>query len=216
MLQEYVRETDLLIHLESGQYPIKLEELIYRHPNVSLGQSVPLETIEHLGYKRVKPTDRPINDVVYETIPVERNGEFFQTWFERSHNPQEILDLLKRKKKKHIDDLKERLESKLKSGFSFTLDGAEYKLQATYVDLANLGMILLLAKNHVSEGKDVDMYLRTTSNDNLKVKPQELIDIVESVFSKHQEAMSKFYELEDEFKLAEKEEDFPDITNVDF
>lgn len=78
--------TQLFISTVTKEYPVTLEDIRKRNPNVSFPQIVTRKDVEEFGYSPVRPSPKPAHDIVYfdarDGVPEydEEAGDWVQTW----------------------------------------------------------------------------------------------------------------------------------------
>ena len=127
-----------LMHLQSGEYPIRFWELRRRVTNASFSETPDEEFINMLGYVVVHPTTRP-DGMVAEGAPVLEDGIWKQTWAVRTLEGQELEDYLTQQRAVLNQQLDEVIRNDLSQGFPYLFPDAEiYHVQMRNEDRNNI------------------------------------------------------------------------------
>ena len=212
MIATVTNET-LLIHRDSGIYPVMLTDLPARHTNISFGPTVPLDFITALGYSVVNRVDHEEGDVVTELAPVIVDSEYRQSYSVRPFTEEEILLKLDSKKQNLIKSYKMKLREALAKGYVFVHGDASHCLQIRESDYSKLLLVIKTAEMRVNAGDAAVSLLRVMSNEVIVMSPIEVIDVIEGALRKVESLHETFYQLENNILSAKTYEALVDIDD---
>lgn len=200
-----VSKTDLLIHVESGEYPLVIASLKGRHPNVSFGAEVELSFLKSLGYEVVQKTPRPEADVVSEVAPALQDGVYVQTFEARAFNEQEVALQVADKKRTAEEQLRKARESELDKGAPVQFAGREGILHVQMRDGDRANTLGLRARAEVLKEQgvvDTVIPFRTYENVVVMLTPAQFIDLAWAVFDSYSALMASSWEKEEQIAAA--------------
>lgn len=210
-----IDKNTLLIHVESGTYPLTLSSLKSRHPSISFGASMSEEELAALGYAPVARVTRPEGDVVTEVAPVaDGEGGYKQAYEVRAFNEQELAEQLANKKSMIAAQVNSVRESTLAKGaaIDFGGDAGVLHVQMRDGDRANL-LGLKQGAERAFEGGVTDpvLPLRTEEDVTVMLTPEQMINVSWLVFDAYQEVMAASWAVKDAADAAQTADDLPEV-----
>jgi hypothetical protein len=94
--------TALYTDTQTGEYPLTAEAIRSKLKNTSFSKKISDSSLESLGFSLVCKTSKPAGDVVFEGLPQEAEGLWYQTWVTRSFTQQEV----ELNEKRRLDSIK--------------------------------------------------------------------------------------------------------------
>lgn len=208
-----ITNSTLLIHVESGAYPLTLSSLKARHPNVSFGTSVDEELMLELGYAVVTPTAQPVGDVVTEAAPaLQGDGSYAQAYDVRNYSPEEVASQLDAKKSDFRNAVNNLRDTTLANGAPVDF-GGEYGVQHVQMrdgDRVNFVGLKLQADLLISQGvNDPVVPLRTREDKIVRITPEQTVALSWIVSDGYIHVMEAAWTLKDAATAASTQEEIP-------
>lgn len=204
-----------LIHSETGDYPVYLDNLVKYAPNTSFPQTVDSDTLIDFGLEVVHQTEAPQGDVVTEGTPELKSGEWYQTWVTRSYNEIEEAQKLQ-SQKDYLQSNAEVLHAELfGKGFPYRFpNGDVYHVQVRATDRSNISDLRTIAKEYIAEGQDVTFDFRTYENISVTLTAAEMVEMANVTFTQVQGGYKAIWAYKDAIATATTLADLP-ATPVD-
>ncbi len=206
-----INSQTLLIHVESGDYPVRVPQLAARHPNVSFGTVQTEESLRALGYEVVKTTDRPDGDVVSEAVPLKTEEGYVQVWDVRAYNEQERNNDMASRKASRMSRIKDAVAATLAIGARIDF-GGEHGVQHIQMrdgDRANVLGLKADAEAMIERAQGEQCYLRTYENNLIIVAPEFMVESAWIVLRQFKQVMAAAWALEDQVKHATTLQELP-------
>lgn len=207
-----INNSTQFIHIESKEYPIYLNQIRRRHPEVSIATNPSEESLLSLGYAVVHDSERPTGDVVEQSDPVEVNGRYEKGWTVREFNSQELSARFNAARETRKNELKAYRERVLYKGHPFDFNGVIGHVQLRDGDRANITGLRVKAESLVRAGvTDPVMFFRTYENEVHYITPEQMIALSDFAFDAYNFSLQHFWDLETDLVLAETIEELPEV-----
>lgn len=208
----------VLIHVESGEYPLSVVALKARHTNISFGSHIDTDFIKSLGYEEVVDSVAPVGDVVTEVAPVKgSDGVWRQQWLARDYTAEELGSQLEALRQDALVKINDLLVNTLSKGTPFNFDalGGEGNVQHVQMRDADRTNILGLKQeaDRLVASTDPVIPLRTFEDNTLMLTPAQVLSISWGVSAGYQEVMMKSWQLKDAVRNAKTLAELPVIPD---
>lgn len=210
-----ITNSNELIHVESGRYPLYLRDVRRENITKSLPASPTEASINNLGYAVVHPTARPIGDVVTRGAPVLEDGVWKQTWNVRPFTPEELQTRLEEVKTKTLKDIEDYREKLLAYGVEYDFGDGVGHIQVRDGDRANLAGLRLDAEAAIREENTAFMRVFRDREDQMHTLDAEgIIAMTNAALAGYYQILQDVWELKDLTKLAETIDDIPEVPVI--
>lgn len=202
-----------LIHPETMEYGITVQQAKSRCSGVIWG-AITEEVMAYFGYLVIQPTERPVNDVVYETTPTLVDGVFQQTWMSRAFNAQELKNNFETVRSEAIHVLNINLAGAIERGYPYNFGTDEepnvQHIQLRDGDRANhAGM----AGMHARDPNRAQVF-RTYENNIVPLNAEQVVSLTDAAYSKYLHLLGKVWALKDLIGKAESAFHLPPIPQT--
>lgn len=172
-----------LIKLDTGEYPVFLEEVRTRTGSV-FGSTIESSLLEGIGYAPVLEVARPESPgVVTEGTPEMVEGQYRRVWLVRDYNTEETSSMLKQAKEKAFYDVELFRISQFKIGFPHLFNEGNdiLHVQVRDQDRVNILARYTKAKEAITAGlSDKKFEFRVWENISVFLTPQEMVDMADA------------------------------------
>lgn len=207
-----INNSTQFIHIESKEYPIYLNQIRRRHPEVSIATNPREESLAALGYAVVHDSPRPTGDVVEQGDPVEVNGRYEKGWTVREFTQAEAANRLEQARTAHLEAISQYEASYLERGFPYEFGENTYHIQLRDGDIGRITGFRVKADELIALGiTDPVMEFRVYENVVVKLTPAEASAMADAAFTGYTAFLRSIWDLKDLTRLAEREEEFPEI-----
>lgn len=208
--QPITNSTQFIV-IATGEYPLGLTQIRYRHPNISFGTSVDEAFFKALGYGVVAPTEKPTGEVVVEATPLLENGAYIQQWTARAFNQEELNTQLAARRASIETDVDALLARTLEKGAAFDFgDLGTLHVQMRTEDRINITGLKQAAEYAISKGMaDKVFRIRTYENVVVEVMAEDLLNMAWAYLDAFSAFMEKAWKIKDDAKVAESLEELP-------
>lgn len=179
----------LLIHVESGLYPVSLTEFKRLVPGYLFGATVPEEIINESGYRVVDRVDAPIGDVVVEQPPQPNGARYVQIYSFRAFNEQEKAEQLALAKEAALNEAKIAAAWTREQGAPYQFASGEQHVQLRDVDISNLTGLGLKADRDPSR----TYYFRSQENVTNALTGAEVRALTDYAFERFERFLEAYW-----------------------
>lgn len=204
-----------LIHPESGDYPVYLDQMGSRLVG-SFPSTVDSEIMETFGYFAVTMTPMPQGDVVIEGVPEEIDGAWFSTWVVREYTPEEKASLLQQAKDNALYQIERLRIDEFEKGVPYEFEGNTYMIQVRNTDRINILARYIKAKEALAEGTPFSIGFRTAEDVSIQLDAAGMVAMADEIESKVDLGYKTIWDLKDLTKLAETISEIPEIPATIF
>lgn len=201
----FVNKGNRFIHVESGKYPVSLDE-IRQTTGASFGESINLEIIREWGWDVVVSTPEPDGDVVSEGKPVFQVDRWMQQWVVTPFTDEQLAHRLTVVKAQCLEQLDLLYYNTVSVGFEWTIGEKTFFIQIRDVDLAPLTTI---HQRGVQDPTAI-ISVRTASNEIVDVTGAEAVDMTTYGFQFGQEVLNSYWAAKDAILAASDLASIPD------
>lgn len=194
MSGQFVTHSDLLIHEDTKEYPVTLDQIARRHV-IGLGAATHRSDIAALGYKVVDPVVRPKGDVVTEIFPVREGDGWVRAYEVREFTELEKEGNLNNAKAEAELIRKQLLNEILDRGVAYDFGGEHgvQHIQMRTMDRVNItGMALMAARN-----AELEIPFCTFENRVVKMTSAEVVAMSDAAFAGYTRVMTTSWALRD-------------------
>lgn len=207
-----INNSTQFIHIESSEYPLYLNQIRRRHPDISIATNPSEESLLALGYAVVHDSERPTGDVVEQSDPVNVNGRYEKGWTVREFTPGELANRLAQARQAHLDAIAVYEKSYLDRGFPYEFGENTYHVQLRDGDIGRITGFRVKADELIAaEITDPVMEFRVYENVVVKLTPAEASAMADAAFTGYTTFLRTIWDLKDLTHLAESEAEFPEI-----
>jgi len=200
-----------LIHVESGTYPLFMDNLAKYAPYTAFGPTTDAETLLGFGIRVVEERPAPVNDVVSEGTPEEINGVWTQTWISRTYGEVELAEQLATAKASLQAQAETMRITQFDRGFPHTFGENVYHVQIRNADRSNLLGLRTVAKEVVEAGGEMNFSFRVYENVVVNITATEMVAVADAAFVAANEGYRKTWAVKDGARDALTMEDLPTL-----
>lgn len=215
-----VDNNTIFIHVESGRYPLTLQNLKQENPLVGFPPSPQESSINNLGYAVVDRTAPPeqYTGVLIEDPPIidPEDGRYKQVWNTRPFTPEELAEMLATARGDCYNRLEEYRFSLYNGGVSFTDSDSE--TFSVHIHDQSVQALVVTATRALIEKDVVDpvptYIVHDVNLDAFILGNADMLALYKLVSEKHDDAIAKVTALQQLIDNAQTIEDLPEIPPV--
>lgn len=200
-----INNDHLLIHVESGRYPVSLQEFKRATPGFLFGAEVPEEVINEAGYRVVDKVTPPNGDVVVEQPPQPNGARYIQIYSFRSFNEQERAEQLEQAKKNALTEAGNAAQWTRETGAPYTFASGEQHVQLRETDISNLTGLGLKADRDPSRS----YVFRSYENVNNVITGAEVRQLTDFAFERFERLLEAYWGMQEAINGCTRIEDVP-------
>lgn len=213
-----ITNSDLLINVLTGEYPLNLIQVRAANPLKSFAEFPSEDQLAELGYAKVNYTERPIADVVREGNPIIVDGKWVQYWLSRDFNAQEHLERFNDRKAAKLQAVRDLTTLCLERGCRHQFpDSTTCRIQLRDGDRANLAGLRLRALQAKQNGSIETFAFRTYENvTKMGLSADQIVVMSDVAFDKYMMILGICWGFKDAIEAATDDSGFPEVPeNLD-
>lgn len=195
----------MLIHVESGRYPVSLTEFKRSTPGFVFGETVPEQIIIDSGYRVVDKAQAPVADVVIEQAPAPNGERYVQIYSFRAFNEAELAEQLEAAKQEALRVADAAAEKTRDQGAPYLIGETEQHVQLRAVDISNLTGLGLKADRDPSR----TYYFRSQENITSALTGAEVRALTDFAFERFERLLEAFWGMQEVIKGCTSVQDIP-------
>lgn len=200
-----ITKDQMLIHVESGRYPVSLTEFKRRTPGFVFGETVPEQIIIDNGYRVVDKVQAPVADVVIEQAPVPNGERYVQIYSFRAFNEAELAEQLEAAKQEALRVADTAADKTREQGAPYLIGETEQHVQLRAVDISNLTGLGLKADRDPSR----TYYFRSQENITSALSGAEVRALTDFAFERFERLLEAFWGMQEVIKGCTSIQDIP-------
>lgn len=211
-----VTSSTLLMQVDTQEYPLTLDQIRRRLPDVSFGANPPLEDLANLGFAEVVLVGGiPEGDVVTEGAPKLVKGVWERTWVTRAFNAEELAMRLAERKTQLSQAVMQLRDQDLNRGFEYTVEGMyPFHVQLRVEDRINLLARNLQAQQLVAAESESLLAFRGFENVTVHLTPMQMVEMTSAALLAVDSIYELSWELKDDIDQATTVVDLPELPDT--
>lgn len=211
-----VTSSTLLMQVDTQEYPLTLDQIRRRLPDVSFGANPPLEDLANLGFAEVVLVGGiPEGDVVTEGAPKLVKGVWERTWVTRAFNAEELAMRLTERKTQLSQSVMQLRDQDLNRGFEYTVEGMyPFHVQLRVEDRINLLARNLQAQQLVAAESESLLAFRGFENVTVHLTPVQMVEMTSAALLAVDSIYELSWELKDDIDQATTVADLPELPDT--
>lgn len=211
-----VTSSTLLMQVDTQEYPLTLDQIRRRLPDVSFGANPPLEDLADLGFAEVVLVGGiPEGDVVTEGAPKLVKGVWERTWVTRAFNAEELAMRLAERKTQLSQAVMQLRDQDLNRGFEYTVEGMyPFHVQLRVEDRINLLARNLQAQQLVAAESESLLAFRGFENVTVHLTPMQMVEMTSAALLAVDSIYELSWELKDDIDQATTVVDLPELPDT--
>lgn len=205
-----ITNDQVLIHVESGRYPVSLNEFKRLTPGYIFGATVPEEVIVANGYCVVDQVQPPVADVVKEQPPQPNGDRYVQIYSFRAFNEQEKEEQLQAAKARALAEASKAATWTRETGAPYVFGTSTQHVQLREVDITNLTGLGLKADRDPAR----TYYFRSQENVTNAMSGAEVRTLTDFAFERFERLLEAYWGMQEVITAAETVGDIPSTETI--
>jgi hypothetical protein len=202
--------------VNTQEYPLTLDQIRRRLPDVSFGATPPIDDLADLGFAEVVLVGAiPEGDVVTEGAPKLVDGVWQRTWVSRAYSDEELSARLTERKQQLSQAVMQLRDQDLQRGFEYTTEGVyPFHVQLRVEDRINLLALNLQGQQLVAAESDATIAFRGLENVTVQLTGAQMVDMTTAALHVFSSIYELSWELKDDIEQATTVADLPELPDT--